>query len=148
MSRDFHFHSHGRLQSDFPACYSCFECLQRSVRLGRALPACSLSLSSHRTFDYCAPEILLGRGATPASDIWSLGILLFRMLSGEGEGKRAVRHCHVQDCPADLQMTPSSSLPVCDRAMRRAGERPRRGQVRQLHVPEEAPQVVADMQHR
>lgn len=34
------------------------------------------------TPDYIAPEILKGEGYTKAVDFWSLGILLFEMLSG------------------------------------------------------------------
>ena len=32
---------------------------------------------------YLAPEVLLGGGATPATDIWALGIVLYEMANGE-----------------------------------------------------------------
>ena len=41
---------------------------------------------------YTAPELLVGRSATPASDLWSLGIVLYELATGEHpflpEGKR------------------------------------------------------------
>ncbi|PSC73738.1 low-CO2 inducible isoform B [Micractinium conductrix] len=61
------------------------------------------------TFDYCAPEVLLGRGATPASDVFSYGVVLFQIATGE---------------------------------------RPRRGQLRELRAPQECPQAIADLQQR
>ena len=35
------------------------------------------------TLDYIAPEILNGKSASPRSDIWSFGVVLFEMLTGE-----------------------------------------------------------------
>jgi serine/threonine protein kinase len=42
----------------------------------------SESPSGAGTVPYMAPEILCGRRATPQSDIWALGVLLFEMLAG------------------------------------------------------------------
>lgn len=50
------------------------------------------------TLEYMAPEILLGRGHDKAADWWSVGILLFEMLTGKvsGHDKAALygRWCH------------------------------------------------------
>ena len=35
------------------------------------------------TLEYMAPEIILGRGHDKAADWWSVGILLFEMLTGK-----------------------------------------------------------------
>ncbi|PSC76263.1 dynamin-related 4C-like [Micractinium conductrix] len=58
------------------------------------------------TFNYMAPELLMGLLCTPALDIWSFGVLLWEICTGEN---------------------------------------PTRGRCRMLHVPEEAPQEVADL---
>ncbi|PSC73791.1 nicotinamidase [Micractinium conductrix] len=49
------------------------------VGLARLFNRTRLSLGGQiGTFDYCAPEVLLGRGATPASDVFRYGVILFQ----------------------------------------------------------------------
>jgi serine/threonine-protein kinase len=59
------------------------------------------------TTDYVAPEQAIGEGATEQSDIYSLGVCLWEMLSGEvpfkGENQVAVAMQHVRDPLPDIQ---------------------------------------------
>ncbi|PSC68135.1 G-type lectin S-receptor-like serine threonine-kinase [Micractinium conductrix] len=53
------------------------------VGLARLFNRTRLSLGGQiGTFDYCAPEVLLGRGATPASDVFRYGVILFQKVTG------------------------------------------------------------------
>ncbi|MCH9648458.1 MAG: protein kinase [Deltaproteobacteria bacterium] len=42
-----------------------------------------VSSSSRLTLGYAAPELLIGKDATSSSDLYSLGVLLFRLLAGQ-----------------------------------------------------------------
>jgi serine/threonine protein kinase len=59
------------------------------------------------TTDYVAPEQAIGEGATEQSDIYSLGVCLWEMLSGEvpfkGDNQVAVAMQHVRDPLPDIQ---------------------------------------------
>ncbi len=59
------------------------------------------------TTDYVAPEQALGHEVTGQSDLYSLGIVLFEMLTGDvpfrGENQVAVAMMHVRDDLPDLQ---------------------------------------------
>jgi predicted Ser/Thr protein kinase len=86
---------------------------------------------AHRTSDatgtplYLAPEILRGQPASRASDIYSLGVLLFFLVTGEYPvaGRRLVevtlehaagRRRHLADCRPDL---PNAFVRVVERAL-------------------------------
>jgi serine/threonine-protein kinase len=60
------------------------------------------------TTDYVSPEQALGHGVTPQSDLYSLGVVLFEMLSGQvpfrGENQVAVAMKHVREQLPDVQM--------------------------------------------
>src|SRR5213083_571001 len=59
------------------------------------------------TTDYVSPEQALGREVTGQSDLYSLGIVLFEMLTGEvpfrGENQVAVAMKHVREAVPDVQ---------------------------------------------
>jgi serine/threonine-protein kinase len=76
------------------------------------------------TTDYCSPEQAMGHKVTGQSDLYSLGIVLFEMLTGgvpfHGENQVAVAMKHVRDPLPDVQeLRPSVSATlaaVVDRA--------------------------------
>jgi hypothetical protein len=79
------------------------------------------------TTDYVAPEQAIGEGATQQADIYSLGICLWEMLTGDvpfkGENQVAVAMQHVRDPLPDVQrLRPEVSsvlASVIDRATRK-----------------------------
>ncbi|KAL4425869.1 hypothetical protein ABPG75_009885 [Micractinium tetrahymenae] len=77
------------------------------VGLARLCSRTRLSVASVGTFEYCAPEILLARGACAASDIFSLGMVLYQLITGERPRRGRLRPLRWPDeCPravADLQ---------------------------------------------
>jgi eukaryotic-like serine/threonine-protein kinase len=79
------------------------------------------------TTDYVAPEQAIGDGATEQSDIYSLGVCLWEMLTGDvpfkGENQVAVAMQHVRDPVPDVtQLRPDVSAvlaSIVDRATRK-----------------------------
>ncbi|KAL4432604.1 hypothetical protein ABPG77_000541 [Micractinium sp. CCAP 211/92] len=56
------------------------------------------------TFDWAAPEVLLGRGATEKSDIYSFGILLNGILTGDPPRRGQMPPLRVPEhCPAEVE---------------------------------------------
>src|ERR687894_2922516 len=76
------------------------------------------------TTDYVSPEQALGHPVTGQSDLYSLGIVLFEMLTGDvpfhGENQVAVAMKHVREAMPDVQAlrpeVPASLARVLDRA--------------------------------
>lgn len=82
------------------------------------------------TMEYMAPEQILGKEATPASDIYSLGVLLFEMVTGHapfsGNSEYEVMKSQVENPPpSPLEFTadiPSKLLDILSRALAKAPE--------------------------
>jgi serine/threonine protein kinase len=64
---------------------------------------------------YLSPEQLMGRRTTPASDVYSIGVLLYKMLSGhppfEGEDYAEIAEQHIRHKPQPLH-TADPAIPV------------------------------------
>jgi serine/threonine-protein kinase len=81
------------------------------------------------TTDYVAPEQALGQPVTGQSDLYSLGIVLYEMLTGEvpfkGENQVAVAMKHVRDPLPDVQrMRPGVSAALASVVDRATAKRP------------------------
>ncbi len=70
---------------------------------------------------YMAPEQLRSQPATPQSDIWALGVLLYEMLAGkppfEGANFQMVAHQVIAGQPAPVPGVPESVQAVLNRAL-------------------------------
>ncbi|PRW33326.1 serine threonine- kinase receptor R831 [Chlorella sorokiniana] len=55
------------------------------------------------TYDWAAPEVLMGRGATEKSDVWSLGVIIWELCSGLRPRRGQLTPLRVsEDCPAEV----------------------------------------------
>ena len=96
------------------------------------------------TTDYVSPEQALGHAVTPQSDLYSLGVVLFEMLTGDvpfhGENQVAVAMHHVRDEMPDVQARrpeiSSALAAIVDRATAKDLDRRYR----------DAPAMIADLE--
>ncbi|MEO5952065.1 MAG: protein kinase [Chloroflexia bacterium] len=87
----------------------------------------SLTAAGHvmGTADYLAPEQISGRPAEPRSDVYSLGVVLFEMLTGKtpfsGENTASVLYRQVHEKPTPLRQLnprlPNDLQPIMDRVL-------------------------------
>ena len=74
---------------------------------------------------YLAPERVLGHSATPAADIYALGVVLYELLAGRrpfddgSDIELAMAHVHAQPAPLALAApsAPPSMVAACEQAM-------------------------------
>ena len=73
---------------------------------------------------YIAPEIWSGKGASPATDIYSLACVFFEMITGnvlfDGESPADIMKLHVLDGPSFPQIWPQDFPPQAEETLRRA----------------------------
>ncbi|GGM48127.1 serine/threonine-protein kinase [Dactylosporangium sucinum] len=89
------------------------------------------------TADYLAPERLTSDAVTPASDVYSLGILLYRLLAGRlpwnAVGNTDLLDAHLHTPPAPLPRlpdVPAEALELCLRCLaKRPADRPSAAEV-------------------
>ncbi len=120
---------------------------------GRELTARPESIEMVGTPLYMAPEELLGGNATPGSDIYSLGVLLFFLVTGQhpvhGRGFEEMRQAHIRgdqlrlaECRPDL---PTRFVAVVERALaKEPGQRQRSPQQLKGELAESMPRVLDD----
>ena len=71
------------------------------------------------TFAYMAPELLRGQTASPQTDLWSLGVVLYEMLAGvrpfRAESDAALLYAIVNERPEPVEhLRPDLPLPLSD----------------------------------
>jgi serine/threonine protein kinase len=94
--------------------------LARQSLVGLTQPLTPQSRTVFGTLDYMSPEQIMGRPATPASDLYSLGVVIYELLTGhlpfEGESPlaRALRRVTEKAPPlAKVLPSPSAELEAC-----------------------------------
>lgn len=88
--------------------------------IARTLNTASLGLSKKGTYSYMAPEVYLGREYGTSADIYSLGIVLYRLLNGNRTPflppyPQPITHSDRENA-ISRQMTGSSPIPLPDKA--------------------------------
>ncbi|MER3398637.1 MAG: serine/threonine-protein kinase [Chloroflexota bacterium] len=105
--------------------------------LAKVLSATSLTLTQEvfGTPQYVAPEVVRGERVTPAADLYSLGVVLFEMLTGQtpfaGESPAEVAFKHLSASPPppskfNPQVPPSLDRLVLQLLAKNPAERPQR----------------------
>jgi serine/threonine-protein kinase len=89
------------------------------TRFQRILPVGDGGL--HGTPAYMAPEVIQGGRASTASDLYSLGVVIFQMLAGRlpfvGDNDNAVLTQHVKSAPPRLSRFNSDVSPALDKTV-------------------------------
>ena len=73
------------------------------VGLSKVLSRADTQVSMEGTFDWAAPELLAGERVSEKADIYSYGVILWELCTGEPPRNRQMRPVRVPDeCPADV----------------------------------------------
>jgi serine/threonine-protein kinase len=79
------------------------------------------SLHASGTLPYMAPEQVLGESASPACDVWALGVILVQMLTGQHpfsrESNAAMTFAILTQSPSGIESLPANLHPVAYRAL-------------------------------
>lgn len=76
------------------------------VGLSKILPISREYIASTAggTWHWCAPEIILGQKCTPAADIWSFGVVMWELCTGEAPLRGQLRAVKVpEECPQEVE---------------------------------------------
>ncbi|KAK9905638.1 hypothetical protein WJX75_003659 [Coccomyxa subellipsoidea] len=96
------------------------------VGLAKILTRDNTHVSMEGTFDWAAPEVLAGQECSEKADLWSMGVVLWEIVTGERPHLRQLRPLRVpEECPAEIeeainacrQLDPSarpSALDICN----------------------------------
>jgi hypothetical protein len=73
------------------------------VGLAKILTRDATHVSMEGTFDWAAPEVLAGQGVSESADIYSLGVVLWEIVTGERPHMRQMRAVRVPaECPREV----------------------------------------------
>ncbi|KAK9842862.1 hypothetical protein WJX74_003558 [Apatococcus lobatus] len=80
------------------------------VGLARILTRADTQVSAEGTFEWAAPEILMGQACSEKADIYSLGVILWEICTGEHPKLRSLRPFR---CPEELPANAAAALTAC-----------------------------------